>query len=228
LRDMASQCGKQQRKASRYFQTSPNDACRTEHSSALVHSASRLAHCTTAAAATPTAPATTTAGAAAATAPWTPPKSPLNLVEETLFHSPHRLLVATILLNKQRATRMAPLMHRLFARWPTAKALAQAEVAELSELLRPLGLQHQRANRIVAMSAAWVACDGDVGDSASRLPGIGQYGADAFALFCTPNWRSVRPKDIELSKYVCWLREHLGEPTPSEGDAEGSAGERVP
>jgi len=154
-----------------------------------------------------------------------PPKSPLNLVEETLFHSPHRLLVATILLNKQRATRMAPLMHRLFARWPTAKALAQADVAELSELLRPLGLQHQRANRIVAMSAAWVACDGDVGDSASRLPGIGQYGADAFALFCTPNWRSVRPKDIELSKYVRWLREHLGEPTPS---AEGSASERVP
>ena len=31
---------------------------------------------------------------------WIPPKSPYNLVQETLFHDPWKLLVATIFLNK--------------------------------------------------------------------------------------------------------------------------------
>jgi hypothetical protein len=31
---------------------------------------------------------------------WTPPKSPHNLVQESLFHDPWKLLVATIFLNR--------------------------------------------------------------------------------------------------------------------------------
>jgi len=31
---------------------------------------------------------------------WTPPKSPYNLVQESLFHDPWKLLVATIFLNR--------------------------------------------------------------------------------------------------------------------------------
>lgn len=31
---------------------------------------------------------------------WIPPKSPFNLVQETLFHDPWKLLVATIFLNR--------------------------------------------------------------------------------------------------------------------------------
>lgn len=31
---------------------------------------------------------------------WTPPRSPFNLIQETLFHDPWKLLVATIFLNK--------------------------------------------------------------------------------------------------------------------------------
>lgn len=31
---------------------------------------------------------------------WTPPRSPFNLVQETLFHDPWKLLIATIFLNK--------------------------------------------------------------------------------------------------------------------------------
>jgi len=31
---------------------------------------------------------------------WIPPKSPYNLIQETLFHDPWKLLVATIFLNR--------------------------------------------------------------------------------------------------------------------------------
>ncbi|XP_062979471.1 methyl-CpG-binding domain protein 4 isoform X2 [Elgaria multicarinata webbii] len=35
---------------------------------------------------------------------WTPPRSPFNLVQETLFHDPWKLLIATIFLNKTSAS----------------------------------------------------------------------------------------------------------------------------
>ena len=33
---------------------------------------------------------------------WTPPRSPYNLVQESLFHDPWKLLVATIFLNRTK------------------------------------------------------------------------------------------------------------------------------
>jgi len=32
---------------------------------------------------------------------WTPPKSPYNLIQESLYHDPWKLLVASIFLNRQ-------------------------------------------------------------------------------------------------------------------------------
>lgn len=51
---------------------------------------------------------------------WTPPRSPFNLVQETLFHDPWKLLVATVFLNKtsgktariQPHTNIIPLMYQ--------------------------------------------------------------------------------------------------------------------
>ena len=31
---------------------------------------------------------------------WTPPKSPFNLVQESLYHDPWKLLIGTIFLNR--------------------------------------------------------------------------------------------------------------------------------
>lgn len=35
---------------------------------------------------------------------WIPPRSPYNLIQETLFHDPWKLLIATIFLNKTSGT----------------------------------------------------------------------------------------------------------------------------
>ena len=37
---------------------------------------------------------------------WTPPKSPFNLVQESLFHDPWKLLVATIFLNRTTGNKL--------------------------------------------------------------------------------------------------------------------------
>lgn len=38
-----------------------------------------------------------------------------------------------------------------------------------------------------------------------ELYGIGKYGNDSYRIFCTPEWREVRPTDHMLNKYYAWL-----------------------
>ncbi len=39
-----------------------------------------------------------------------------------------------------------------------------------------------------------------------ELHGIGQYGADAYLLFCRGRWLEVQPADKDLRRYHEWLR----------------------
>ncbi len=38
-----------------------------------------------------------------------------------------------------------------------------------------------------------------------ELYGIGQYGNDSYRIFCTSEWKEVRPSDHVLNKYYAWL-----------------------
>ena len=40
-----------------------------------------------------------------------------------------------------------------------------------------------------------------------ELHGIGKYGNDSYRIFCTPEWKEVRPTDHMLNKYFAWLCE---------------------
>ena len=40
-----------------------------------------------------------------------------------------------------------------------------------------------------------------------ELHGIGKYGNDSYRIFCTAEWREVRPTDHMLNKYYAWLCE---------------------
>lgn len=51
------------------------------------------------------------------------------------------------------------------------------------------------------------------------LHGIGQYGADAYFIFCRGNWREVQPADKDLLKYHRWLDETDGLGSGLERDA---------
>jgi methyl-CpG-binding domain protein 4 len=41
--------------------------------------------------------------------------------------------------------------------------------------------------------------------NAKELFGIGKYGNDSYKIFCINQWKSVRPTDVKLKKYVNWL-----------------------
>src|SRR5699024_1077081 len=66
----------------------------------------------------------------------------------------------------------------LFTRWPDAKALAGADEAALTEVVRPLGMGATRARRLIGLGRGLLERhDGEVPDDQAaleQLPGVGR------------------------------------------------------
>lgn len=93
---------------------------------------------------------------------------------------PFRVLVAEVLLQRSRGTTVTAVYRRLFDRWPSPEALAQAEVPEIEDVIRPLGLTRRAAS--LKTMAAQVVEFGGVPRSVmemTRLAGVGRYAASA-------------------------------------------------
>lgn len=92
---------------------------------------------------------------------------------------PFRILVAEILVQRSRSSTVEVVYRALFERWPTADALARAQVRSIAAVIRPLGLV-SRAPRLKEL-ARYVAAHG-VPKEVERLlelPGVGRYAANA-------------------------------------------------
>ena len=101
---------------------------------------------------------------------------------------PFRRLCLTILLQRTRAERVDGLYKAIFTRYPTAKALAEADVDELTGVLRGIGLYRRKARRLRDLARVVVDRYGgriprDEGDLLS-LPGVGRYTADIVRAIC--------------------------------------------
>ena len=58
---------------------------------------------------------------------WIPPKSPFNLIQESLFHDPWKLLIATIFLNRTSGGKAIPVMWDFFKRYPNPEITRMAD-----------------------------------------------------------------------------------------------------
>uniref|UniRef100_A0A674HH70 Methyl-CpG-binding domain protein 4 n=1 Tax=Taeniopygia guttata TaxID=59729 RepID=A0A674HH70_TAEGU len=136
---------------------------------------------------------------------WTPPRSPFNLIQETLFHDPWKLLIATIFLNKTSGKMAIPVLWEFLKKYPSPEVARAADWKEMSELLKPLGLYELRAKTIIRFSGEYLS-------KAWRYPielhGIGKYGNDSYRIFCVNEWKEVQPQDHKLNVYHTWLWEN--------------------
>ncbi|XP_048212263.1 methyl-CpG-binding domain protein 4 isoform X2 [Perognathus longimembris pacificus] len=138
---------------------------------------------------------------------WTPPRSPFNLVQETLFHDPWKLLIATIFLNRTSGKMAIPVLWKFLEKYPSADVARAADWRDLSELLRPLGLYDLRAKTIIKFSDEYLTKQWKY---PIELHGIGKYGNDSYRIFCVNEWKQVHPEDHKLNKYHDWLWENHG------------------
>lgn len=88
----------------------------------------------------------------------TPPLSAASfgLIQEELASDPFRLLIAVTFLIKVRGSMAIPLFRQLMARFPTPEALANADPAEIIDLIRPLGLSVNRCSVIQKYARMWI------------------------------------------------------------------------
>jgi len=98
------------------------------------------------------------------------------------FRNPFELLCATILSAQCTDKRVNMVTPALFARYPDAAALADAEPGELEEMIRSTGFFRSKAKSLIGMARALVARHGgqvpDDMESLVVLPGVGRKTAN--------------------------------------------------
>ncbi|MFP4212883.1 MAG: endonuclease III [Desulfohalobiaceae bacterium] len=105
-----------------------------------------------------------------------------NVKGMLLWESPWQLLAATILAAQCTDQQVNKVTPRLFARWPDPEAMAQADPAQVEQLIRPTGFYRNKAKSLI-QSAARIqeAYQGQVPRSMSELltlPGVARKTAN--------------------------------------------------
>jgi A/G-specific adenine glycosylase len=96
---------------------------------------------------------------------------------------PYRILVSEVMLQQTQASRVVPAYLRFLERFPTAEALAEADLGEVLAAWQGLGYP-RRAARLRAAAARVAEQGWPTTSSALRdLPGVGPYTAAAVAAF---------------------------------------------
>jgi methyl-CpG-binding domain protein 4 len=90
--------------------------------------------------------------------PWPPfTASKFGLIQEELAEKPFHLLIATVFLNKTKGSVAKPILWQFLDLYPTPEILSNASQDDIEELIRPLGLQRTRAERLIKMGKEWIA-----------------------------------------------------------------------
>ena len=98
------------------------------------------------------------------------------------FRSPYELLVATILSAQCTDARVNQVTPALFARFPSARELADANPAELEDMIRSTGFFRNKTRNLLGMAKALVERHGGEVPSTMEelrvLPGVGRKTAN--------------------------------------------------
>ncbi|MFI5142662.1 MAG: endonuclease III [Thermoanaerobaculales bacterium] len=101
---------------------------------------------------------------------------------ELVFSNPYELLVATILSAQCTDARVNMVTPRLFARFPDATALADADQAALEEMIRSTGFYRNKAKSLLGMARAVIERHGGeipaTMEALTNLPGVGRKTAN--------------------------------------------------
>lgn len=93
---------------------------------------------------------------------------------------PYRVWLSEIMLQQTTVAAVQPYFHAFVARWPTVKALAEADDAAVMAAWAGLGY-YARARNLLACARAVGGCFPDTEAALRALPGIGRYTAAAIA-----------------------------------------------
>jgi len=108
---------------------------------------------------------------------------------------PYFILIAEMLLRKTTAQQVEKIYNTFLSKYPSPEILAEADEDYLKELLRPLGMEHKRAELLKKFGlTVKEVYNGEIPSEIEellKLPGVGMYAANAVLSF-------VYSKDLPL------------------------------
>jgi len=139
--------------------------------------------------------------------PHIPVRSPHNLIQECVYPDPWKVLVCCMCLNATSGRQTRPIMLRFFDKFPTPQSVVDADLQEITEIIKPLGLWKKRPLTLQEMSKAYLETEWT---TPNEIFGVGKYANDAYLIFCCGKWRDVQPHDHMLNHYVKFISELNG------------------
>ena len=136
---------------------------------------------------------------------WQPPKSPIGMLQEDLWPNEWKILVACLLHNQTSRKQVDKVYKELFRRYPTPSSMKDADVLDLQNLIKPLGMWKRRSETLRRFSREYIEMEWK---TPKELYGCGKYAEDAWRVFCVGDWKNVCPSDHALNKYRDWLEEN--------------------
>jgi endonuclease-3 len=98
------------------------------------------------------------------------------------FRSPFELVIATVLSAQTTDVLVNQITPLLFARYPDARRMAEADPAELEAIIKPTGFYRAKARNLLAMARGLIERHGgrvpDTMDTLQALPGVGRKTAN--------------------------------------------------
>ena len=138
--------------------------------------------------------------------PLIPPVSPYGLLQETLWPSEWLILVSCMLLNCTTRKQVEKVLPEFIRRWPSAaEFITHAEREQVMTLIKPLGFASRRTDNLLKMSQRYLC---GPWDNVRELPGIGEYAARAWEIFCRGELGDEPPNDHALVDYWRWRKHH--------------------
>lgn len=129
--------------------------------------------------------------------------------------SPYKTLIAEMLLVRTRYDVVSRIFDELVLRYPDVFALAEADEADLAELLRPLGLKKRVPFILRAARYIIEVFEGKIPDDPNllkQIPGVGDYTAAAVAAFGFG--RALLPADVNILRFFArYTGLDMGHPT---------------
>lgn len=113
------------------------------------------------------------------------------------------------MLNCTSRKQVEKVLPEFINRWPSPHHFLEAPVADVVGLCRPLGFANRRTVNLKKMTQAYVAGGWK---HARELPGIGDYAAAAWEIFCLGVFQDEPPKDHALVQYWRWFKAHEKNP----------------
>ncbi len=135
---------------------------------------------------------------------WEPPKSPIGMLQEAMWPDVWKILVTCMLHNQTSRKQVDKVYKPLFEKYPSPEVMQNADLDDLSRILKSLGFQNRRSVALKRFSREFIVKDWK---KASDLHGCGKYADDCYQVFCVGTWKEVNPTDHALNDYVSWLRE---------------------